>query len=100
MPEYWRFDPSGGQWHSVPLAGDRLVDGEYRPITIHRTAEENYRGRSEALNLDLCWEGGQLRWHDPAAQRYLPDFREKDAQHRAAEARVVQLEEELRRLRG
>ena len=107
VPEYWRFDPSGGQWHSVPLAGDRLVDDEYQPIRIHRTAEGNYRGRSEALNLDLCWEGGQLRWYDPVDQRYLPDFWEKDAQHRAAEARanaeaarVLQLEEELRRLRG
>ena len=32
VPEYWRFDPSGGEWHSVPLAGDRLVDDEYQPI--------------------------------------------------------------------
>ena len=105
--EYWRFDPSGGDYHSTHLAGDRLVDGEYQPIHIHRTAEGNYRGRSEALNLELCWEGGRLRWYDPVAQRYLPDFREKDAQHRAAEARalqldarVLQLEEELRSLRG
>ena len=107
VPEYWRFDPSGGEWHSVPLAGHRLVGDEYRSIRIHHTPEGNYRGRSEALNLDLCWEGGQLRWYDPVAQRYLPDFWEKDAQHRAAEtradaeaARVLQLEEELRRLRG
>ena len=107
VPEYWRFDPSGGEWHSVPLAGDRLVDDEYQPIPIHRTAEGNFRGHSEVLNLDLCWEGGQLRWHDPVAQRYLPDFWEKDAQHRAAEARADAeaaraqgLEEELRRLRG
>ena len=107
VPEYWRFDPSGGEWHSVPLAGDRLVDDEYQPIPIHRTAEGNFRGHSEVLNLDLCWEGGQLRWHDPVAQRYLPDFWEKDAQLRAAEARADAeaaraqgLEEELRRLRG
>lgn len=31
IPEYWRFDPSGGIYHDAPLAGDRLADGEYRP---------------------------------------------------------------------
>ena len=114
VPEYWRFDPSGGDWHSAHLAGDRLMNDEYQPIPIHRTGEGNFWGHSDALNLDLCWEDGQLRWYDPVAQRYLPDFLEKDAQHRAAEARadaeaaradaeaarVQRLEEELRRLRG
>ena len=34
--EYWRFDPSGGEFivHDVPLAGDTLVDGEYIPVEI------------------------------------------------------------------
>ena len=32
--EYWRFDPSGGEYHDVPLAGDTLIDGEYIPIEI------------------------------------------------------------------
>ena len=27
--EYWRFDPSGGEYHDAALAGDRLVDGRY-----------------------------------------------------------------------
>ena len=96
VPEYWRFDPSGGDWHSVPLAGDRLVGDEYRPIPIHRTEEGHYRGHSDALNLDLCWEGGELRLYDPLGQRYLPNFQEKDEQHRAAEARIRELEAQLR----
>ena len=95
VPEYWRFDPSGGDWHSSHLAGDRLVGGEYRPIPIHRTEEGHYWGHSDALNLDLCWENGELRWYDPVARRYLPNFREKDEQHRAAEARVRELEAQL-----
>ena len=74
VPEYWRFDETGGQYHSVPLAGDRLINGQYQPIPIHETADGRYWGHSESLNLDLCWENGQLRWYDPAAQRYLPDF--------------------------
>ena len=24
--EYWRFDPSGGEYHDAALAGDRLVE--------------------------------------------------------------------------
>ena len=71
VPEYWRFDPSGGDFHSTHLAGDRLVGDEYQTIPIHRTAEGHFRGHSEVLNLDLCWESGELRWYDPVAGRYL-----------------------------
>ena len=77
VPEYWRFDETGGQYHSVPLAGDRLINGQYQPIPIHETPDGRYWGHSESLNLDLCWENGELRWYDPAAQRYLPDFEDQ-----------------------
>ena len=114
IPEYWRFDPSGGEYYGTGLAGDRLVDGAYQPISITGTDELHYRGRSEVLGLDLCWEDYQLRWYDPATGRYLPTFdeeaeahitvqRERDAERRArlaAEARVRELEAEIRRLRG
>lgn len=86
--EYWRFDYTGGRFHSTHLAGDRLVGDEYQPIPIHRTDEGHYWGHSDALNLDLCWENGELRWYDPVGRRYLPNFQEKDEQHRAAEARA------------
>ena len=65
ITEYWRFDPTGGRYHDAPLAGDRLVDGEYQPIEIVTADEERCRGHSEALGLDICWERGQLqrgRW--------------------------------------
>ena len=84
--EYWRFDHTGGDFHSVPLAGDRLVDGEYQPIAITRIGDVHYWGHSDALDLDLCWEYGELRLYDPLRQRYLPNFQEKDEQLRAAEA--------------
>ncbi len=104
VPEYWRFDPTGGRRYSTHLAGDRLVDGLYLPITIHRTDDEHLWGHSDSLNLDLCWEEGNLRFWDPVDRRYLHTFMEesaarRDAEARAAEAeaRVRQLEEELRR---
>jgi len=88
VPEYWRFDPSGGDWHSSHLAGDRLVGEEYQPIAITRIDDEHYWGHSDALNLDLCWEDGELRWYDPVARHYLPNFLEKEEQLRAAEIRA------------
>ena len=33
IPEYWRFDETGG-FHGSRLAGDRLVDGQYEPIAV------------------------------------------------------------------
>lgn len=105
VPEYWRFDSSGGRFHDAPLAGDRLMDGAYQPIEIVQTDETSLWGRSEVLNLYLCWEGGQLRWWDPVAQRYL-DTHDEEAEGRIAEreariqaeARIRELEAEIRRL--
>ena len=55
VPEYWRFDPSGGEYHDAPLAGDHLVDGGvYQPIEVVQLGESSYRGHSAALGLDLC----------------------------------------------
>lgn len=100
VPEYWRFDHTGGRFHTVPLAGDRLAGTAYEPIAIHQTAERHLWGHSEALGLDLCWEEGLLRFRDPATQRYLPTFEDEREARIAAEARVNELQEELRRLRG
>ena len=127
IPEYWRFDPTGGEYYETGLAGDRLVDGVYQPITIVHTDETHHWGHSEVLNLGICWEDGQLRFWDPVAKRYLRTHQEEKhdritaeaqadaaqaerdtAEARAdaarterevAEARVKELEEELRRRR-
>ena len=71
VPEYWRFDPTEAELYEARLAGDRLVDGEYRPIPVVPVGEAMYRGYSPALNLYLCWERRQMRWYDPVARRYL-----------------------------
>ena len=118
IPEYWRFDETG-RYHRALLAGDRLVNGEYQPIDIERVAEEVWEGYSAVLDLNIRWERGQLRWHDPATGRHIATFaderegrireregriREREgriiAEARAenAEARVRQLESEIRRL--
>ncbi len=112
--EYWRYDSQGGEWYSQALAGDRLVDGQYQPIEIHWVDAERCWGHSEVLNLDICWEYGEMRWYDPVAGVYLPTFDEADdgrlaersarlAERSArleAEERVRQLEAEVNRLRN
>lgn len=98
--EYWRFDHTGGEFHSAPLAGDRLVNGRYRPIEIAQTSEELYIGHSEALNLDLCWENGSLRWYDPTAQSYLQTYDEERNARIAAEQRAAAAESEINALRA
>ena len=83
IPEYWRFDPSGGQFHGVPLAGDELdVDeGAYRSIPIERIDATTYQGYSRVLNLYLRWVDGSLEWYDPATGRHI--LRSIDHQERA-----------------
>ncbi len=105
VPEYWRFDPTGGEYYPAGLAGDRLVDGVYQPISINSLGDALCWGHSSVLNLDLCWEYGWLRWYDPALRRYLPTYDQVEdardaAEERAAaaEARTRELEKQLRRL--
>ena len=62
---------------------------------------------SEALNLDLWWTEGDLRFWDPAVGRWLlshEEERDRAEEERTAritaESRVAELEAELRRLRS
>lgn len=107
--EYWRFDPVWGRYYAVGLSGDTLVNGVDRPIAIHRIDGNRHWGHSAVLNLDICWEYGELRFYDPAAQRYLHTYDSADDERlaaisalnreavarQAAEARIRQLEARL-----
>ena len=104
--EYWRFDPSGGDYHRQSLAGDALTDGTFQPLAIVETPEGRLWGRSVVLGLSICWEDGQLRCWNRVAERYLETHNE-EAEARiaeqearaAAEARVRELEAELEHYR-
>ena len=78
--EYWRFDHTGGRYHDVGLAGDRLVNGEYEPIPVDTGADGIMRGYSTALDLELHWYFSRLRFWDPKTREYLPDLTEAKAQ--------------------
>ena len=93
IPEYWRFDKTG-QHHGTRLAGDRLVNGVYVPIPIDQLAEDVLQGYSQALNLLLRWERGELAFHDPATGRHIVTY--EDLQERVDQERAARLQAEAR----
>ena len=105
--EYWRYDGTGGDFYREPLVGEYLEDGQYRRFDLRQEVDGLVWGHSPTLNLDLCWENGRPRYYDPATATYLLNQGEEHAAveaeratRQAAEARVAELEAELRRLRG
>ena len=94
IPEYWRFDETGRS-HGVRLAGDRLVDGVYRPMAIEELEEDVLRGRSAVLNVDLRWEHGQLKWHDPETGRHIATYDDQVARAERERAGRAAAEAEL-----
>lgn len=108
IPEYWSFDQH------------RLGDGP--PLVVRRLRNGRYRidegdgmtGHSPTLGLDIRVEGTRLRLRDPATGLDLPDYNEAMAMYRdvqaqaaaegsarlAAERRIAELEEQLRRSQG
>ena len=100
VQEYWRFDHTNGRYHDTALAGDVLTDAEYTPALITREPDGLVWGHSSVLDLDLCWDRGELRLRDPGTGQFLPTPEELQAAKEAAEAQVAELEAELRQLRG
>ena len=113
IPEYWRFDQTGGVLLQSPLAGDCLVGDRYEAIPVEETAPGCVRGYSEVLKLYVCYGNGELQWYDPVQEAYLLDHegeiaradaegaRANSAEARASAegARADSAEAEIRRLR-
>ena len=102
--EYWRFDATGDEFYGEPLAGEVLADGEYCRLEMRRDEEGRTWGSSPALGMDLCWDEGRLRFYDPVTGEFRRNLLESEAALQSerearedAQARIRQLEEELRR---
>ena len=112
--EYWRFDPTGGEYHDAPLGGDTLVDRKYERVEIVSEPDGRHRGYSEVLGLELWWDNEELRFRDPVSGEFLltpeksreamlaaeAEVESERAARGIAEARLAEMEAELRRLRG
>ena len=99
VPEFWRFDPSGGNYHGAPLYGGCLVNGIYQPVELTTAPDGILKGFSEVLQLSLCWDEGWPRFYDPATGSYLRNVREVEEARLAAEAELDAVHQENRRLR-
>ena len=106
IPEYWRFDPSGGAYHGAPLSGGLLVDGAYRAVELTTEPDGILKGYSPALEISLAWDEGWPRIYDPATETYLEGWREvwhahlaERAARQAAETRALTAEAEVALLR-
>ena len=69
-------------------------------MEMRREDDGRVWSHSEALSLDLWWVDGELRFWDPAAEHWLLSHEEERAGRVSAEARLTEMEAELRRLRG
>ena len=105
--EYWRYDGTGGDFYREPLVGEYLSGGEYHRFELHTEPDGMVWGHSPTLNLDLCWDNGRLRYFDPATATWLLNRLEEidapqaaESARQSAEARVAELEAEVRLLRG
>lgn len=92
VSEYWRLDPTGGDYFTPPLQGDRRRSGRWETIKIARGADGALTGRSAALGLDLHWRPPKLRLHDPVTGAWLLDPDDLHEAHRAAEDRASSAE--------
>ena len=92
VPEFWRFDPSGGRYHGELMAGNILVDGEYQAVELTTDPDGVLKGYSPVLGLSLAWDEGWPRFYDPSTGTYLENWREAVARAASAEARVTDVE--------
>ena len=105
VPEYWRFDPSGGRNYGQPLYGGKLVGSAYQEIGLTTEPDGILKAYSEVLELSLCWDEGWPRFYDPSTGSYLENWRQVSADReaertarRSTEAEVELLRERLRHL--
>ena len=97
IPEYWRFDPTGGDLYGQPLAGDRLVDNTYEPLELTAEPDGILKGYSPILRLSLCWLDEMLKFYNHETRNYLRNLGQTQAALTQAEARIHELTEELKR---
>jgi len=111
VPEYYVFDVEAREVPGL-LEGWALEDGVYRPLAPVPSPRGGRRLASAVLGLELepvtdprCPEGYALRAFRPGAAEPLPTFEEAErdaaaAERDAAERRVAELEDRLRRFGG
>lgn len=85
--EYWRVDPTGGDWYGQPLAAERLVNGVYVPYPLHENEDGEVWAHSEVLDIDFYWRNdGRIWMRDSSSGEWLYFLSAEHAARLAAEA--------------
>ena len=89
----WAYPSTGASTRQVGATarvwpGTVWRSGVYRPIAIEALEEDILQGRSAVLHLDLRWEHGQLKWHDPETGRHIATYDDQVTRAEGAEARA------------
>ena len=110
--EYWRLDPSGGEYYGEPLVGERLADGKYERFETRVEGNGDVWARSEVLGVDFYWRVGEDGFgeflvRDSETGEWLGDLSEEraarlvaESERDAAKARAEAAEAELKRIRN
>lgn len=90
ITEYWRFDETGGELYGQPIAGERLVDGEYQPYEVDVGEGGSVKVYSELLNLDFYWDGYEFDALDPVTRQSIDKLQAAEERADAAQdARIA-----------
>ncbi len=85
VQEYWQYDPEGRLLAPL-LQGRRLVDGQYRPISVETTLDgSQFVAYSELLKLEFLARREWFRFRDPVAGRIIPNLRESERERQESE---------------
>ncbi len=76
IPEYWRFDPSGGDYYGEPIIGEHLVDGQYQRFPSIQYPDGSVGATSPMLNLNFRWREWRFRIHSPDTGQEYEDTHE------------------------
>ena len=98
VPEYWRFDPSGGRMFGQAIIGEQLVDDRYERLPLLRYDGVIVGSTSPLLNLNFrYWSNRIFTVHDPETGQ---EYEHPEQRRERTEQENARLREEIRRLRG
>ena len=97
MPEYWRFDPTGGRHYGQAVIGERLVNEQYERLPLVQYDDGSEGSTSPIMNVSFRWREPHFRVHDPATGAAYEH--PMDAVVRQ-QGEIARLQAENRRLRG
>ena len=104
VPEYWRFDSTGGVFYGQSIIGERLVNGRYERIPLIQYDDGSEGATSPVVNLNFRWRDEWFHIHDPVTgiEYEHPHFAVARQQEAMAAQRdeIERLVAENRRLRG